>query len=543
MKRMACAVALAAGSGLAGFAGLPALAEPSPATAAAGLQVDIVPPGTVSADGPIPLDVKFRGGNIRVIELFVDGVRLTRHSLTTRDGRGVVHFSLDPSLVSEGSHEILVKAYEADGTCATTTTQIGVASGDVNALARFEWPKRNSEVQGIVPIRVKIDPSVIDPYVTYTVDNDFLAFRNYAPYVYNWDSAKAGNGIHTIGIEVMDGRTLQVVQKMTVAVNVKNVGGFTKIPPSIADKPHVENGSVAETVKGVAESTLPEAAVSSRDTILGLARSVARAVKASVRHSSAPGGLMSRTPLRNSSRQRASFLPSGPLNVLPLDPTAFIVTATPLSKTAGALSASWTAIAAPSVNPPAANPGGPHIAPGLAALSSDPADLMLAPAKANFGLARQSVHFRRASGIALRPAGERRFVRGVAAPASLPGFRTTTRKTFDVAFNNTIINFDVPPRVENGLPLAPFRAIFEHTGGTVKWFNDSKVVRAYDSDREIEIKIGAREAKVNNQSLPLEAVPYIDRGRTIVPLSFVRDAMDLKVTFDEATGHLMIEKK
>ena len=41
----------------------------------------------------------------------------------------------------------------------------------------------------------------------------------------------------------------------------------------------------------------------------------------------------------------------------------------------------------------------------------------------------------------------------------------------------------------------------------------------------------------------MEAVPYLDRGRTIVPVSFLRDAMDLKVSFDPETGHVLIEKK
>ena len=169
-----------------GIAALPALSDPNPATIASGLQVNIVPPGTVSGDAPIPLDVRFHGGNVRLIELFIDGARLTRYPLSTRDGRGVIHFTVDPSLLSEGSHEVLIKAYEADGTCATTTTQIVVASADLNALARFELPRRNSEVQGLVPIHIKIDLSIMDPYVTFTVDNDFLAFRNYAPYDYNW---------------------------------------------------------------------------------------------------------------------------------------------------------------------------------------------------------------------------------------------------------------------------------------------------------------------------------------------------------------------
>jgi len=129
MKRMACAVALAAGSGLTGLAALPTLADPNPATAASGLQVTVVPPGTVSNQTTIPLDVKFNGGNIRAIELFVDGTKLTRQALSTRDGRGTIHFSLDPTLFTEGSHEVLIKAYEADSTTATTTTKAFIAKG------------------------------------------------------------------------------------------------------------------------------------------------------------------------------------------------------------------------------------------------------------------------------------------------------------------------------------------------------------------------------------------------------------------------------
>jgi len=540
MKRMACAIALAAGSSITGFAALPALANPSPATAEVGLQVTVTPPGTVSGDATIPLDVKFHGGNIRVIELFVDGARLTRQALTTRDGRGVVHFSLDPSLLAEGSHEVLIKAYEADGTCATTTTQINVAPADANALAKFEWPKRNAEVQGIVPIKIKIDPSITDPYVTYTVDNDFLAFRNYAPYVYNWDTAKVGNGIHNIGIEVMDGRTLQVVQKMTIVINVKNVGGLTMIPPTAGAKTErPAAGSVAEAIQGVAESVLPNADLSVRDSVLGLARSSSHGPQSRMGANSTLTGFRSNTPLRRVDPGRN--LPALP--TMEANASDSVLKYLPLQNSVDTLRTSMAGIAAPNVNRPAPNPGGMHIAPGLAALAANPRDLMPSLAGATFGLARQSVHFRRVGAIALRPSTEHRVVRGSAAPASLPAFTHSKRKTFDVAFNNTIINFDVAPRVENGLPLAPFRAIFEHAGGTVKWNNEVKLLRAFDSQHDIEIKIGSKEAKVNNVPMSMEAVPYLDHGRTIVPLSFVRDAMDLKVTFDQETGHLMIEKK
>jgi hypothetical protein len=554
MKRMACVVALAAGSGLTGIAALPAIAESSPA-AVAGLQVNIVPPGTVTGDSAIPLDVKFRGGNIRIIELFVDGTRLTRQALSTRDGRGVVHFSLDPSLLTEGSHEILVKAYEADGSCATTTTQIAVAAGDSNALARFEWPKRNAEVQGVVPIKIKIDSSIADPYVTYTIDNDFLALRNYAPYVYNWDTAKVDNGPHSIGIEVMDGRTLQVVQKLTIAISVKNVGGFTKIPPAANVPAHPSTGTIAETIEGVAQSTLPDAGLAVNDSLPQTLSGSVRPAAGHARHDALAGF---RTNFRlRSGGSPSRLLPTAinlPGSSSPFDATSFVAAAPPLQRTFDSLRGAHPAIGAPDSRR-MSKPVAPHIAPGLAALAADPSDLMPAGSPTVFALARQSMHMRRMGGIALRPSTQRgpvtaapgvapsRAARRTSNPAPIRGFRMIKHRTFDVAFNNTLINFDVAPRVEHGLPLAPFRAIFEHNGGKVKWFAGARVVRAVDNEREIEIKIGSRHAKVNNSPVSMDATPYLDHGRTIVPLSFVRDAMDLKVSFDEASGHLLIEKK
>lgn len=114
-------------------------------------------------------------------------------------------------------------------------------------------------------------------------------------------------------------------------------------------------------------------------------------------------------------------------------------------------------------------------------------------------------------------------------------------KSFDVAFDNTRIAFDVQPRVQHGMPLAPFRQIFEHTGGEVKWYGKSQTVRAVNSTHEIQFRIGHSTARVNNQTIKMDAKPFVEHGRAIVPLSFVRDAMDVKVNFDAHTGHLRIE--
>lgn len=504
MIRMTRVIALAATACLSSVVVLPSMADPNPIKAPNGLQVSIVPAGTINNDNVVPLTVKFRGGNIRVIELYVNGERLTRQLISTREGKGTVHFSIDPSLLAEGSHEVLVKAYEADGTCATSTSQINVAGAPSNALARFIYPKRNAEVQGVVPFQLKIDESISDPYVTFLLNNEFLSLvkqSNTNTYTYNWDSTKVANGSHIIGIDVMDGKTLQSVQKLTLKVNVKNVGGFTNIRPSTPapTKATSAGGELTEMALEAAESALPEAKLA--------------------------------VPSVASSLFKTDFKKTSVFNARTARPESNYVAPT-------------TKIAAPDIYPPKVVAPAPRVVPGLAAIAVEPTSL-LPVVKPTFSITRHEFRTRRNGLIALRPSPNRFAAPGDAAvvPASLPGFAKPASKNFNVLFNNHIIKFDVEPRIENGIPLAPFRAIFEYSGGTVDWFNQNKVLRAKDSENNIELRIGEDTAKINDSILKLETAPFLDRGRTIIPISFLREGMNLKVEFDPQTGNLLIERK
>lgn len=114
---------------------------------------------------------------------------------------------------------------------------------------------------------------------------------------------------------------------------------------------------------------------------------------------------------------------------------------------------------------------------------------------------------------------------------------------FQVAYNNKTIKFDVPPRVENGLALAPFRQIFEHTGGVVVWYHDTKQIRASNDRAEVKLHIGSKEALVNQMVILMDREAFIDSGRTIVPIAFVRKALDLTAEYDVRTGTIHLVRK
>jgi hypothetical protein len=109
-----------------------------------------------------------------------------------------------------------------------------------------------------------------------------------------------------------------------------------------------------------------------------------------------------------------------------------------------------------------------------------------------------------------------------------------------VSYNKSTVDFDVNPRIENGIPLAPIRHLLEKAGGEVKWKAFEKLVEAKAEGREIFIWIGNKEAKIDGKPVEMEVAPFLDRGRTIVPLSFIQETLKVNIEFDPETGHVLI---
>lgn len=76
--------------------------------------------------------------------------------------------------------------------------------------------------------------------------------------------------------------------------------------------------------------------------------------------------------------------------------------------------------------------------------------------------------------------------------------------------NSKPINFDVAPRIQDGIPLTPFRHLFEANGGKVDWAKLSKEITAVSEGRDVY-----RIARVNKIDVDMELAPFIERGRTI----------------------------
>ena len=539
------------------LAALPA--TPAQAQAAgAELRVLSPRPNAVLGSETFSLDVSFKSRSkspVLSAELWVDGVRWVRRDLDSPQVKNVLSFAVDASTLSEGSHAVVVKVFCANG--AVSSTQINVQAGTNSGVSegatngpqmKFIAPVNGKHVAGTVDITMDAPTKAgMNPYVTFYVDKQFKTLKNYPPYSYAWDTTGVANGYHTVeAMGYTDASNATTTRRVTVYVD--NAGGATDIKSDIPDlsearkQAPVTNAARAAApvvlpvpkpapFAPVGEATFAAPAVADTDAVssLGLSKiSTAFRTDAKSLHAVLPGTSKASKTVTAAKVATTTTAQAAQWDVRSAD-------VTPTLPAPSSLAAPFSAVrsVAPVLRLPVVQPTAPRTATAIAPrfAAAPPARFApLLPAAAPRPLTQAAPR------VTVRPAAMNQGIARLQSPRK-------NAKTLQVAFDGQQIAFDVQPRVEAGLPLAPFRQIFEHTGGQVMWVPETRVVRAVSADREIVIGVGKSRANVNGQSVSLQKPAFIEKGRTIVPLSFVGKALDVDVKYDPATGHLQITSK
>lgn len=122
-----------------------------------------------------------------------------------------------------------------------------------------------------------------------------------------------------------------------------------------------------------------------------------------------------------------------------------------------------------------------------------------------------------------------------AAPAT-----HTSNNAPSVIFNQQAMQFEVPPRIENGRTLVPLRAIFEAMGANVDWNESTRTVTAQRGGTTVVLPLGSTSPTVNGQPWQLEVPAKIVNSRTLAPLRFVGEALGGQVNWDSKTRIITI---
>ncbi len=100
---------------------------------------------------------------------------------------------------------------------------------------------------------------------------------------------------------------------------------------------------------------------------------------------------------------------------------------------------------------------------------------------------------------------------------------------------------NVVPIIENGRTLVPVRAVSETLDCDVAWHNDTQEINITKGDVFINLTVGSTSAYVNGAENKLDAAPDIRSGRTLVPLRFISESLNLDVDWNGETKTITIK--
>ena len=101
-----------------------------------------------------------------------------------------------------------------------------------------------------------------------------------------------------------------------------------------------------------------------------------------------------------------------------------------------------------------------------------------------------------------------------------------------VQLNGQPLQTSVAPIVYRGRTLVPMRDIFEALGAKVQWDAYTKGITAMRGATTVKMQMGRSMASLNGQQIRLDQAPMAVNGRTMVPLRFVSEAMGAQVGWD-----------
>jgi len=115
-----------------------------------------------------------------------------------------------------------------------------------------------------------------------------------------------------------------------------------------------------------------------------------------------------------------------------------------------------------------------------------------------------------------------------------------TQAPIHIVVNDRALQLDQAPVLVGGRILVPLRGVFEAMGAFVRWKDLTRTVVVVRSGSYVSLVVGARTASINGATVPLDAPAQVVRGRVLVPLRFVGEALGAQVAWQAATRTVVI---
>ncbi len=118
-------------------------------------------------------------------------------------------------------------------------------------------------------------------------------------------------------------------------------------------------------------------------------------------------------------------------------------------------------------------------------------------------------------------------------------FSTTVfASTIPIIINGEEIESDVPPVLIENRTMVPIRVISENLEAQVVW-QDPYIIIQRDNI-ELKLTLNSKVAYKNGVAIPpLEAAPFLQNDRTMVPLRFIAEVLDIDIIYED--GKVLVD--
>jgi len=112
-----------------------------------------------------------------------------------------------------------------------------------------------------------------------------------------------------------------------------------------------------------------------------------------------------------------------------------------------------------------------------------------------------------------------------------------------IYIDNTPVEGAPSPYIAKGYAMVPMRHIVEAKGGIVVWLPATREVNAWANNTYMHVKVGARQARIDNAEVTLPVAAALRKARTMVPLRYMLTALHMQVDYNPATGTYCLVSK
>jgi|GEM_PF-3249982 len=137
---------------------------------------------------------------------------------------------------------------------------------------------------------------------------------------------------------------------------------------------------------------------------------------------------------------------------------------------------------------------------------------------------------------------------GIAAADDPPGQEKGRRVVLTLGSREAVLNgapyeLEIQPVVKNDTTFLPVRFVAEEIiGATVNFNQADRTIDIIKGDTNVRLNLDTGQAEVDSEAVEISQPPFVEQGRTLVPLRFLAENLAMTIVFNPADKSITIEE-